>query len=77
MQNVVWPFCVTGCLATEEQQLVLRDMVITAAGVPSPRSIMWSEALKIVEECWTNGRLHASRDWTCAMTERGKYVLLW
>jgi len=76
LRNLVWPFCVTGCLAAEEQQDFLRELVSKAEITPFTIGTCF-QAFKIVEECWEmrKTRLH-NCDWAFIMNRRGYNVLL-
>lgn len=76
LRRVVWPFCISGCLALEKQHDFFRDLVSRA------EITQWTpgtcfEALQIMGECW-KARTTSSEscDWVTAMKRRGSYVLL-
>jgi hypothetical protein len=76
LRYVVWPLCITGCLALEEQYDFFRDLMSRAGVTP------WStgncfEAFSIMQECW-KARLVSdeSCDWATTMKMRGCYVYL-
>lgn len=71
LHYMVWPFCVTGCLASKEIQGELRELA-RSAGVSETGSRGLWKALQIIEDCW-NGE---SQDWAAAMLRLGDKVLL-
>lgn len=48
LQSVVWPFCISGCLALEEQQRCFRDL-FAAAGMTESTGGTLGEAFKIMQ----------------------------
>ena len=76
VRSMVWPFCVTGCLAQETQYEFFRDL-ISRANVTQWATGTCFEAFQIMEECW-KARIasSASCDWATTMKQRGSYVLL-
>lgn len=77
LQNLVWPFCVTGCLALDEQQVIFRNLLACAKTMPNVSGTC-VEAMKIMEQCWKE-RKDSNRniDWVTAMDRLGYSVLLW
>ncbi|KAL5363157.1 putative C6 transcription factor [Aspergillus floccosus] len=77
LQSVlVWPFCVSGCLALGEQQTFFRNLV-TAAEITETTPGTCFEALKIMEECWETRKSGPRNcDWASIMKCRGYYLLL-
>lgn len=79
MRNLVWPFCIAGCMAVEEQKLFFRRMEPTTSS-PLPRFGISCKALAIVEECWRLRKftiLGANYvDWNTAMESLRLSVLL-
>ncbi|KAH8800661.1 C6 transcription factor [Xylogone sp. PMI_703] len=64
LRSVVWPFCVSGCLALEEQQSFFRDLV-SGAGITQWTSGTCFEAFKIMQKCWKARKTCSySCDWT-------------
>lgn len=76
LRNLVWPFCVTGCLALEKHYDFFRGLVLRAGITPHTTGVCF-EALQIMAECW-NARITCSEghDWASAMQRRGCYVFL-
>ncbi|KAI1463061.1 fungal-specific transcription factor domain-containing protein [Daldinia caldariorum] len=73
LQYVVWPYCISGCLASDRGQKVFRDLV----SVPHITHGTCLEALKIMEECWRLRETESSScDWVHIMEKRGQYILL-
>lgn len=76
IKGVAWPFCVTGCLANEEQQSTLRNLM-SAAGISRGTIVASYEAFVIMEECWERRKTYNSPcDWATMMNERGRPILL-
>lgn len=76
LRHLVWPFCITGCLATEGQQSSFRDLV-TKAEITSSTVETCLQALDIVEECWEIRKTSLYNcDWVFIMNERGWNTLL-
>jgi hypothetical protein len=51
LRNLVWLFCISGCLALEGQQGFFRDL-ISAAEITQSTVGTCLEAFKIIEGCW-------------------------
>ncbi|KAH6674829.1 C6 transcription factor [Halenospora varia] len=51
LRNLVWPFCISGCLALEEQQSFFRELFSKANAVSSNIGTC-GQAFEIMEECW-------------------------
>jgi C6 transcription factor Pro1 len=51
LRNLVWPFCISRCLALEEQYALFRDL-FSVAEITQSTVGMCLEAFKIIEECW-------------------------
>ena len=76
LRYLVWPFCVSGCLALEVEQTVFRSLV-SAAQIAQSTIGTCFEAFKIMEECWeTRKSCLYNCDWVFVMNKRGRYVLL-
>ncbi|KAF4181178.1 hypothetical protein CNMCM7927_000744 [Aspergillus lentulus] len=77
LQSVlVWPFCVSGCLALEEQQNFFRA-IFSAAEITESTVGACFEAFRIMEKCWEarkSGPFNC--DWASIMKQQGYYVLL-
>lgn len=70
--HVVWPYCISGCLAADEQQKVFRELV----SLPRITHGTYSEALSLMEECWRLRKMgSSSHDWASTMERRGQYIL--
>jgi hypothetical protein len=76
LRSLVWPFCISGCLALEEHHGFFRDLVFRADVTPrTPGTCL--EAYHIMEECWkTKVTCSDGCDWTTAMNKRGRSVIL-
>jgi hypothetical protein len=76
LRNLVWPFCISGCLALEGQYTFFRDL-ISAAEVTESTVGTCLDALKIMEECWeTRKACSYNCDWVSIMNKWGHPVLL-
>jgi hypothetical protein len=52
LRTVVWPLCVTGCVAEREEEAGIRNMV---ASMDTAQAFgTTTEAMKIMEEVWAN-----------------------
>jgi hypothetical protein len=73
---LVWPFCITGCLASEEDEGVFRSLI--CAGKLSERTVgTCMEAVKVIEECWKRRKTGlGSCDWVSVMQSLGHLILL-
>lgn len=84
--NMIWPLCVTGCMATESQQSFFRHLTASFSqsntGDESFKNLSAStgtflEAMKIIEQCWhTRKNLPFDCDWASIMDQSACYVLL-
>lgn len=76
LRNLVWPFCVSGCLALDKHYDFFRGLV-SRAGITHHTTGVCFEALQIMEECW-KARFTGSEscEWATAMQRRGCYVFL-
>jgi len=76
LRCMVWPFCVTGCLAPKELEGELRDLAASASASETSVGGLW-KSLKIMEDCWQRRDQNAgSQDWTTAMSRLGNQILL-
>lgn len=77
LQSVlVWPFCVSGCLALGEQQNFFRNL-FSAAEITKSTLGTCFEAFKIMEKCWEARNLGPSNyDWASMMKQQGYDILL-
>jgi hypothetical protein len=76
LQNVVWPFCVTGCLALEEQKDYFRELFAAAEVTESSKGTC-GEAFKIIEQCWWRRKTSSYNcDWALIMEQRDQFVML-
>jgi hypothetical protein len=74
--NLVWPFCVTSFLASENQQGVIRAF-ISAEAMDRKSFGVFQTALKLIEECWRERKSGLTgHDWTYVMNSIGRPVLL-
>lgn len=76
LRSLVWPFCISGCLALDKHYDFFRGL-ISRAGITQYSTGVCFEALQIMEECWKARVTSAeSCDWATAMQRRGWYVFL-
>jgi hypothetical protein len=76
LRNLVWHFCVSGCLALEGQQMAFRELVSKAKITPSTIGTCL-QAFEIMEESWEMRRNFSYNcDWVFIMNKRGSNVLL-
>ncbi|CZS97029.1 related to C6 transcription factor [Rhynchosporium graminicola] len=76
LRNLVWPFCVTGCLASREKQPFFREL-ISAAGITSSTLGTCWQAFEIIEECWEARKTTSYNcDWAFVMNRRSCHILL-
>lgn len=68
VRAVVWPFCVTGCLALPEEEGVFRGMVEALGPLSSFGTI--AAALRVMEEVWAR-RGQLGPEWSMAEGLRG------
>jgi C6 transcription factor Pro1 len=73
---LVWPFCVTGCLVSEEDESVFRGLI--SAGKLSEKTVgTCIEAVKLIEECWKRRQTGLGNcDWVSVMHSLGNLILL-
>jgi hypothetical protein len=76
LRHVVWPLCISGCLALEEHHDFFRDLMSRAGVTPWCTGNCY-EAFSIMQECW-KARLSSdeSCDWASTMKRRGCSVYL-
>ncbi|KAK2597284.1 hypothetical protein N8I77_013144 [Diaporthe amygdali] len=68
VRSVVWPFCVTGCLALPEEEGIFRGLVESLGPLSSFGTI--AGALRVMEAVWAR-RGQLGPDWTMAEGLRG------
>lgn len=73
MCDLTWPFCIAGCMASDEQEDFFRAIALPKCG----RSY---KALEVAEECWRLRKLNVLGagivDWNTAMDSLGLNILL-
>ncbi|KAF2180359.1 hypothetical protein K469DRAFT_741192 [Zopfia rhizophila CBS 207.26] len=76
LRTLAWPFCVTGCLAEEEQEPVFREMVSSMGALEMFGTMR--QALSIMEHVWRNRTQIDADSWDLAACLRslGHRVLL-
>jgi hypothetical protein len=75
LRYLVWPFCITGCLASKEQHGFFRDLI--SAGDISERTVgACMGAFKVMEECWKRKMRSQNCDWISVMESLGHLILL-
>jgi len=76
LRNLVWPLCVSGCLALKEHQSFFRNLV-SKADVSHATLGTCAQAFKIVEQCWEMRETCSFNcDWVYIMTKLGSDILL-
>ncbi|KAF1359035.1 hypothetical protein EJ07DRAFT_122398, partial [Lizonia empirigonia] len=76
LRYLVWPLCISGCLALEEHYGFFRDLMSRASVTPWSTGTCF-EAFSIMQECWkARANSDASCDWASTMKTRGCYVYL-
>jgi len=76
LQNLVWPFCITGCLASKDQYHTFRHFIFRAEITDSTLGTC-TQAFKIIEECWeTRKTCSGTIDWAGVMLQCYHEVLL-
>jgi C6 transcription factor Pro1 len=76
LRRIVWPFCVTGCLASGEQVKDLQSMAERAGITCNTPGGLW-KAVKAMEECERMREENmGNQDWVMAMSFLGSQVLL-
>lgn len=76
LRSLVWPLCVTGCLATKEQEGFFRDLVM---GMSMEAYMFGSirSALRIMENSWEKrDGLEEGWDWAACMNSLGHLMLI-
>ena len=76
LRSVVWPFCVSGCLATSNQEHHYRNFV-SPSYMKDPQFATCLESFEIMKECWQSRKTASgSYDWAFIMQKRQKFILL-
>jgi hypothetical protein len=71
--RLVWPFCVTGCLALEKYQELVQETV----RAQTTENNTLEQAFKVVQQCWKDRRAGLRNcDWTSSMESMGQCILL-
>lgn len=76
LRTLAWPFCVTGCMAEEGQELVFREMISSMGALQTFGAMR--EALSIMENVWCHRAQIDADSWDLAACLRslGHRVLL-
>jgi len=75
LETVVWPACITGCMASKDRQDNFRRLV-TVEGVPDNGGNL-PRAIEIVELCWKDREAGLQNcEWSSVMKHQGQTVLL-
>ena len=69
LRTLAWPFCVTGCLAEEGQELVFREMVSSMGALQKFGTMQ--KALRIMENVWRHRAQIDADSWDLAACLRG------
>jgi Fungal specific transcription factor domain len=76
LYSVIWPFCISGCLALEEHQGFFRELY-SASGITNSAFGTCCEAFKMMEKCWHARKTGSHNfDWVSTMNQNGNFVLL-
>ncbi|KAM0666268.1 hypothetical protein ACQRIU_004123 [Beauveria bassiana] len=76
LQSLSWPFCVAGCLATEDQYSSFR-LLFSATASWDATNGTWTEACRIIKDCWSRrSNSDEDCDWASIMDQDGRHVLL-
>jgi len=67
-----WSICITGCMALDEQQAGILDLVSRLDDDWNRPNLIG----KILEECWSRRASGEVCEWTCVMRERGFPALI-
>jgi len=71
LRTLVWPFCVSGCLALEGQQKAFCELV-SKAEITSLTMGTCLQAFEIIKECWEMRRTYKYNcDWVLVMNKLG------
>jgi len=77
--NVVWQFCITGCMAAHDQEKNFRDLAY-AAKIDEPYIGASWRAMEVMGTCWLMRRSpkpdSRGSNWFTAMKKLGSHVLL-
>jgi len=75
LPNMVWPFCVTGCMVSEDKQDVFRAL-ISAGSTQQAAFGTFRRACEIVEKCWKTRTTGTTCEWSSVMESMGQQILL-
>jgi hypothetical protein len=76
LQSLSWPFCVAGCLATEDQYATFRQL-FSATEAWEATNGTCSEAYRIMKACWAKRKMSGEEcDWASIMDQDARQVLL-
>jgi hypothetical protein len=78
IRNVVWPFCIAGCMAAHDQEPKFRDLASAVKIDKHTFGTSW-RALEVMETCWMMRRSPETEngtDWFTAMKKLGVHILL-
>lgn len=75
LQNTVWPFCVTGCMVSEDKQDVFRAL-ISAGRTQRGTFGTFRRACEIVEKCWKTRTTGTTCEGSSVMESMGQQILL-
>ena len=71
LRGLIWPLCLSGCMAQPHQQPFFRDLLLRVIGDAGQEFGNCTTVLRILEACW-EGRLHDPTqewNWEKAMTD--------
>jgi hypothetical protein len=80
LQDLMWPYCMTGCMAINEERDMFRNL-INSAGPDAQIFGNIAHVKTILEDCWTGGSGDAKVsdypcDWRACMAKLDPRVLL-
>lgn len=76
LRSVVWPFCVSGCLAIENQEHHYRKLVAPSY-MKQPQFATCLESFEIMKDCWRTRKTGSGNyDWASAMEKRQSSILM-
>jgi hypothetical protein len=79
LRSLLWPFCITGCMAQKDQESLFTNLALQAGISIHDPSNSW-RAVQVMEACWQirSEGYHENlpADWFTAMSRLGYQVLL-
>jgi hypothetical protein len=79
LQNLIWPFCITGCMASKDREPFFKSL-LSMPNIDEQGPGNYWKAFEVIQECWKLREQHGGAcgkvDWTSAMKSLGYEVLL-